>query len=327
MKHERAFTLVELLIVIAIIAVLVGLVFFSFRNVRAGATRLESQSALRQMIMAHGSYSADHRMELMPGYLDLNALGDLELRVLYEDGPPIFDVTLATNCDGDRCDASSYVWRMAPYLDNAWQTYLVDYRSKEIESRIEDEVSAQDDADRVYGPGTATGTQLGLSEIPAFGMNSIYVGGDTTHGGDMIKQYHPWQPDNETIAATRLSEVRNPSTLIVFAPTAEADPSLGSESPYVFFDGLEFAQGFPQIQPPMLVVGDEEDPEYENPEWSVGGGGQVVRDPMAQLDAGAGLPIARWGDDVMPVANLDGSTTMESISGLMIDMNRWRAFD
>ena len=42
---------------------------------------------------------------------------------------------------------------------------------------------------------------------------------------------------------------------------------------------------------------------------------------------GAGLPIARSGKDLIPVAHLDGSTVVIEISKLSRDMRFWSPFE
>ena len=57
------------------------------------------------------------------------------------------------------------------------------------------------------------------SRTPAFGMNSIFVGGDSKHGGNYVTSRNPWTGSaGEVLAATRMSEVKNPSKLIVSSP-------------------------------------------------------------------------------------------------------------
>jgi len=68
--RNKAFTLMELLVVVAIIGLLVGVVVVSMQAVRASATRSESLGALRQMALAYGQYTDEHRGRLMPGYID-----------------------------------------------------------------------------------------------------------------------------------------------------------------------------------------------------------------------------------------------------------------
>lgn len=302
-RRHSAFSLLELLVSIAIIMVLVGLLLVSLRPVRAAATRTDSLNALRQMSLAYSSYSDEHRKRLMPGYIGEN---------LFADGEPFENliVKLPAGEVLDRRDAQSYVWRLAPYVDHAWETFFTDTRDQGLLSELHGEFG-----NGVYGPGTAGANEIGISERPAYGLNSIFVGGDSVHGGQDVVNRNPWNTlGNDPIAATRFSEVKNPSRLIIFAPTVmvEAD--------------LDESLGFCELRPPYLEFDPSAD-AWINPQWKVGVGGLVEQTPMGLYADGAGLPIARSGKNLMPVAHLDGSAVVEQISDISRDMRRWDPFE
>ena len=121
---------------------------------------------------------------------------------------------ITDSCSGGRCDRSSYVWRLTPYLSEHWGTMYVDYRNDELNNALVKEFD-----NNIYGPGTIAADGFGISEIPSFGMNSVFIGGDSFHGGNDITNRNPWSPTdpNDVLAATRLSEVKNPSRIILFA--------------------------------------------------------------------------------------------------------------
>jgi prepilin-type N-terminal cleavage/methylation domain-containing protein len=169
--RNKAFTLMELMVVVAIIALLVGLVIVSMRGVRASASRSESLGALRQMVLAHGQYTTEHRGRLMPGYMDQEVLQQLELSAKLEDGTEL-DWTV---CNSSICDAGSYVWRMAPYLDHAWLTFFADM-GRSPRSRFVDDFDNE-----VYGPADYPDAafEYGIAARPSYGLNSIFVGGDS----------------------------------------------------------------------------------------------------------------------------------------------------
>ena len=320
-RRHRAFSLLELLVSIAIMMVLVGLLLVSLRPVRAAATRTDSMNALKQMALAYNQYSDDHRKRLMPGYIGAD---------LFEPGQPfenlivkLPDGTPLDQCDSDICDAGSYVWRLAPYVDHAWETFFTDTRDQGLLSKLAAEYGCG-----IYGPGSAAGPVLcpnigisiGISERPAYGLNSIFVGGDSVHGGSGVTPFNPWNTSgNDPIAATRFSEVKNPSRLILFAPTAKADPSGAA-----VYEDPEL--GFCELRPPYLEL-DPTANTWINSQWTVGVGGLVEQTALGQYVDGAGLPIARSGKNLMPVAHLDGSAIVEQISDISRDMRRWDPFE
>ncbi len=301
---DRAFTLIELLVVLALIALIIGILLIAMGGVRSSTRRLESSNAIRQMVVAYDAYSTDHNKRLMPGYV--TAAETISLDIL----PKREDDTLH-----DDEDSQSYVWRLAPYLNNNWQTMFVDYGSERVNSKLSDEYRIG-----VYGPGTITDAakQYGISRIPSFGLNCIFLGGDSVHGGPMT-DFSPWNTaGNDPIAATRFSEVKSPAKMIVFAPTAQANdafnPSVSEFRDIVF--------GCPELRPPYLEL--LADGTWGDQQWSLAGDGstlQVTDNPA--FAEGGGLPIARWGGTTFPVGNLDGSTTNETYTSIVSDMTRW----
>jgi len=334
-RTRNAFTIVELLLVIAIIALLIGLVIVAMGGVRNSANRTESANALRQMIAGYNAYSADHRQTLMPGYIDSGLIGN---------GPGQLDLTVRIAGVSDPLnaeDSAGYVWRMAPYLDNAWRTLMTDYRSRGLLTRMTGEFDGDTVPDPVYGPGTVQGpNDLGIGGVPSFGLNSIFVGGDTSHGGSAVVSQHPWSGpegfertirERERLAATRLSEVRNPAQLIVFGPVARAnaDAGAGETDPYEAAINDVFL-GYVELRAPYTQqVNADSTTAWTNQQWEVGTGGKIVATSSGSYGGGgvgAGLPIVRWGTTQYPVANLDGSTSIEDIGVLSNDMRRWSPF-
>ncbi|MCH8342734.1 MAG: type II secretion system protein [Planctomycetes bacterium] len=313
-RRHRAFSLLELLVSIAIIMVLVGLLLASLRPVKAAATRTDSMNALKQMALAYNSYSDEHRKRLMPGYIGAD---------LFADGEPFENliVKLPAGEVLDRTDAQSYVWRLAPYVDHAWETFFTDTRDHGLLSELEAEFGKG-----VYGPAGDGDIDGGISERPAYGLNSIFVGGDSFHGGEYATDRNPWNGTMEKIAATRFSEVKNPSRLIIFAPTALANRNYNPPNDPDVYEDPEL--GFCELRPPYLVLDDPSPSgQWIDPQWTVGVGGLVEQSRTGEFDDGAGLPIARSGKNLMPVAHLDGSAVVEQISDLSRDMRRWDPFE
>ncbi len=335
-RNLRAFTLLELMVTMSLVAVLLTLVIVPLHSVRQAANRTNSLNGLKQMVLAYSAYSTDHRYQLMPGFLGETLLSEFKITAELPGGTSLAD------CDaGMICDASGYVWRLAPYLDDVWKTMFVDYRSKSLLSQLEVESWCG-----IYGSGTLSTpcepleelelTPIGIGRAPSFGMNSIFVGGDSFHGGTDVTDHNPWTGSEEKLAATRFSEVKNPARLIVFGTAALANNATvpsepdGSDVVYASEDWL----GYVELRPPFTAFDDDNDNGVLDPgetwtemsrQWKASIV-KVFRTPDGDYAGPTGLPVSRWGANRLPVANLDGSTRVEETSTLAWDMRRWSPF-
>lgn len=295
---RRGFTLVEVMVVIAVLALLVSLVFVALKSSSSAASRTESLNSLREIIRGYRAYSDDNRGHLMPGYIGTGLMGNgqpfEDLRVILPNGTPI-----------DPVDSQSYVWRLAPYVNNIWEVFYKELGDEGTLTQLQSEFSSMN-----YST---------IAERPTYGMNSIFVGGDSEHGGAYATDRHPWQNNEKPIAATRFTQVKNPTRLIVFGSAAKV---LDGGGPPTYDDTT---LGFCELRAPFLEIIDD---IWNSPQWLVGGGGNIFTVDGDYSDPpGAGIPIVRRGQDLMPVVMLDGSASIEKASELAGDMRRWNPFE
>lgn len=316
-SRTRAFTLVELLVSLAIIFILVTLAFYSLKTVRRSSSRTESLNALRQMTGGYSSYSSENKGGLMPGYIDPADFND--------PSHPFYNMSVRMVDTGYELapeDKASYVWRLAPYLDNAWKTYLVDYHSSDIEARFAMEYG--DGADNgVFGPASAdpnaSPPDIGLAMRPSFGLNSIYLGGDPVHGFACACGVPPaWcyssgQPLPPRVPALRMSEVKNPSKLIVFGATrAFNSPELKTAR------NVNVELGYPVLKAPFIGFNPETQVVGDNAWLFVAASTKISQIELTAPGAVdiTGVPYDRLGDGKVPVSRLDGSVDTELLQGL-----------
>ena len=220
-------------------------------------------------------------------------------------------------CDGDgRCDASAYVWRLAPYLDHNWKMYFTDYRSKALISQLDEEFGQER-----YGPGSIGASELGISACPSFGLNSIFVGGDDFHGAAPLIAQNPFSPADPdvVIAATSASQVRNPGRLTVFGATMAADQPSSPPIPDLVF-------GNPELRPPFTAIDSTGLGVSSTRQWEIDAEGTIVPTDPAAFSNGGGWPVGRWGEDKIPLGKLDGSVEVVDRYELSRDMSRWSPF-
>lgn len=300
-KSARSgFTLVEVMVVIAVLALLVSLVIVALKSSSAASTRTRSLNSLREIVRGYRAYSDDNRGHLMPGYIGEDLMDDdvdpfYNLRVTLPEGIPI-----------DPADAQSYVWRLAPYVNNVWEVFYTELGDSGMEAQLQVEF-----AENNYST---------IAERPTYGMNSIFVGGDSVHGGTYATSNHPWTGNSNVkpLAATRFTQVKNPARLIVFGSSTRVLTAIGPEG-----TGTT-SLGFCELRAPFLELDND---IWTSQQWLVGTGGKILTTGGSYSDPGAGIPITRSGQDLMPVAMLDGSAKIEKASELAGDMRRWNPFE
>ncbi len=190
---------------------------------------------------------------------------------------------------------------------------MTDYHNASLESQLDGEYAAG-----AYGPGTTSGLQLGIALRPSFGLNSVYLGGDTAHGDPI---FNPWTNPQGRIAALRVSEVKSPAKIIVFAPTRATVPPANP--------GTSVTLGYMVLSPPYANFNRDTQTALL-PEWSFDATGQIVFNGMA---AAAGVPSDRLGQGKVPVSHLDGSVGIDlwesmgpSATNPKTQMSRWSPF-
>lgn len=220
---RSGFTLVELLVALAIIALLVALLLPSLAGVRGSARAARELAAAQQQITAFALYADDHRGEVLPGYAPS--------WMVLKDPPPRHanDQLVVHDESGSRIfgtEARRFPWRLAPYLSfNFRGLYQSDDLLEQLRARPED-------------------FRYVVSLFPSLGMNVEFVGGSSYAGlgfnPDILRIYGPFY-------VTKMHEPRRPDALLVFASARAPD----SARPHWIDAPLS---GFYRLDSPILTA-------------------------------------------------------------------------
>lgn len=205
MNSRRAFTLVELLVVVGIVAMLIGLLLPAVNRATRSGRQVRAMSDMRELLAGYAAYHQSHRGALLLGYTPPTVNG---VPVLVHD--PISGHTFGLPV------ADRYPWRLLPWVGRMW-AILHNHTSCPP-------LPTADDA-----PTEALHKAYILSLNPSFGINSVFLGG---HAG-VFKGFAGPRGDAPNVGkhvVFRSSEVRRASEQIVFAEVQVRNASLGAEA-------------------------------------------------------------------------------------------------
>jgi len=323
---RRGFTLVEILVSVAIIAVLMGLLIGGLRVAIGTARKTRELNGLRGVHAAWYQYANSYDEHLLPGFVDSQTQAQWQVRYSNLSGQDL-------NADL----AQAYPWRLARFLDNPFST-LNAYLELEAADPSADAATAVEwdgfppppawAVSSVAAPGSLMALQ------PAFAYNAYYVGGwyDSTAGAAPRFANSGWTTAananrNGALVATRLAGINRTTEVVIFAGGTYRDIGIYKAS----LNPEDRIPGSSWIVPPFLGTTAIWEPALGRQE-GMGVNGASMNAAFApqqgMSDTGSlqvfvrqGVP-ARRHTGLVATVRADGSTDNANIGALM-DMRLW----
>lgn len=206
----RAFTLIEVLVTIAMIALLIGILLPSLGKVEATKRALKEESNAHQLLVGWSTYCSDYKDRVIPGYQHWDwAHPQPQTSPAYPHrmGAPNPN---NPNVIMEGTPVKPWPWRFigATSLDPA----ILVFEQKRLA--------------KMRGMGTTAGWDIyGFSTGPSMGYNAVFIGGHYLHGAFHHNDDTPNPKPPGTFYMTRLDQTKSPSELIVFGSARGAGTS------------------------------------------------------------------------------------------------------
>lgn len=224
MGRSRAFTLVEVLVVIAIISVLMAVLLPALSKARECAYLTGELTAGRELGQAHRMYAGDYNSYYMAGFASATMVAQRAVIAKDQKGDVLTGLP-----------AQRYPWRLLPYFEYDLASW---YRNRD----------AIEKALNVTGDFNSEQYHYAVSVAPRMGLNQTFIGGsaDTDGGGYAFNPAYQAQTSaawGNNWYCKRVSDLNRAAEIIIFATSFGSDP-VGK----VTLDGLY------RISPPYFLA-------------------------------------------------------------------------
>jgi type II secretory pathway pseudopilin PulG len=261
---RRAFTIVELLVTVGIIALLAGLLLVGIGSARGAAQARRQASNLRQMHVAWTMYADQSNGGILPGFIETKVQEAWKIRAKAPTKIP--------GSDSDRLPreiSQSYPWRLMPCLDNAWDV-MMDQRPGEASAETATTAAPWTDRPGAIAPdpiasiaslpAETAGRTVALQ--PSFAYNGWHLGGiwrarpegpprlalgDAKPLPAFATALKLGESASLNVVLQKIAAARLPDRLTIFCPAALAPAGGPDDLPH------PEAPGTPLVAPPSLA--------------------------------------------------------------------------
>jgi len=217
---QRGFTLIEVLVVTAVIGVLVSMALPVMSKARVSARQVKELAAARQLMTAFTAYADENRGKVLVGYAS-KAMVSGALSVRNAEGTPLHGEV-----------AQRYPWRLAPAFD-------FNFKGLYGDDKLLDAIKNDQAEYAKYG----VDFDYIVSLFPSLGMNAAFVG-----GSDKFQEFDPlFRRTYGRVYIERIDQAIRPSQLMAFV---SARCELQTLAP-----GLGAPEGFFRVDPPYFAPG------------------------------------------------------------------------
>lgn len=277
---QTGFSLIELVIVIAIIAALLALALPALRGVHLRSKKTRELSNLRQVGVAWFLYAQDNNDSALPGFLEPKVQTTWDVSY---DFPNIIPGRNLVNEKVPKYVAAKWPWRLLEYMNN---TPMI------LQQHLdENDVATQD----LYEHADTFALQ------PAFGYNGYYIGGywRMTSGSSPRPSFRFAGARNAkgkrvNVVARSPSTIRFSEKILVFCSTTKRDPGLYRRGP-------SDVPGFHFALPPILA---------EEPHWQMPGQGNFVTGSELQPGVGDAYSVEVLRQSPVPLGRYTGAAAV-----------------
>jgi type II secretory pathway pseudopilin PulG len=261
---RRAFTIVELLVTVGIIALLAGLLLVGIGSARGAAQARRQASNLRQLHVAWTMYADQANGSILPGFVETKVQEAWKIRAKAPAKIP--------GSDSDRLPrevSQSYPWRLMPCMDNAWDV-MMDQRPGEASAQTAATAAPWTDRPGAIAPDPIASIAAIAADTPgrtvalqpSFAYNGWHIGGvwrarpegpprlalgDAKPTAAFASALKLGESASLNVILQKIAAARLPDQLTLFCPASLAPAGGPDDLPH------PEAPGTPLVAPPSLA--------------------------------------------------------------------------